>query len=155
MKLSKRLFQMANIISGKRISQQIGEEISAKVAAYKQQYQSVPKLAVVLVGERTDSSTYVRMKQRAAAKLGIDFELMKFGTDVDEEILYHNIIELNDDDSVHGIIVQLPLPKHINEERIASAVRIDKDVDGFHMENIGRLALNRHPPFVACTPKGI
>jgi len=114
-----------------------------------------PTLAVVLVGDRKDSATYVRMKQKAAEDVGMGFRLAQFPSNISEEALLAEVVKLNADDNVDGVIVQLPLPGHINEKKIVSAVGIHKDVDGFHPENIGNLALKgREPLFVPGTPKG-
>ncbi|GIL73069.1 hypothetical protein Vretimale_4688 [Volvox reticuliferus] len=145
----------SKLIDGKAIADTIRGEIAVEVAAMKQQYNLTPGLAVVLVGARKDSETYVRSKKKACAEVGFD----SFGTDlpadVSEEELLKVVEDYNADPRVHGILVQLPLPKHISEKRILDAISIEKDVDGFHPLNIGSLAMRgRHPLFVPCTPKG-
>ena len=143
------------LIDGKQIADTIRGEVAVKVAAMKERTGRVPGLAVVLVGERKDSETYVRSKKKACAECGIE----SFGTDLpasatDEEVLAV-VAAYNADPAVHGVLVQLPLPAHINEERVLSAISFEKDVDGFHPLNIGRLAMRgREPLFVPCTPKG-
>lgn len=114
-----------------------------------------PGLAVVLVGERKDSQTYVRSKKRACEEVGI----VSFGTELDAEVSEDEVLkvvrEYNENQDVHGILVQLPLPKHMNEQTILDAIDISKDVDGFHPLNIGCLAMRgREPRYVSCTPKG-
>jgi 5,10-methylene-tetrahydrofolate dehydrogenase/methenyl tetrahydrofolate cyclohydrolase len=145
----------AEIIDGKKIAATIRGEIKAEVEAMKAKHGKVPGLATVLVGERRDSQTYVRMKKRACAEVGIT----SFGHDLSEDISQAELLEvvqdLNANSDVHGILVQLPLPDHIDEEEILGAVSLEKDVDGFHPINIGRLSMKRRDPlFSPCTPKG-
>ena len=121
----------------------------------KEEYGKAPGLAVVLVGERKDSQTYVRNKKKACEEVGI----VSYGTDMPETATEEEVLEVvskyNADPNVHGILVQLPLPKHMNEQTILDAISIEKDVDGFHPLNIGSLAMRgRDPKFVPCTPKG-
>ena len=145
----------AQIIDGTAIAKTIRGEIQAEVQALKAQCGKVPGLATVLVGERKDSQTYVRNKQKACAEVGI----RSFGHDVPADIsqadLLKIVLELNADPEVHGILVQLPMPPQLDEEEILAAISIEKDVDGFHPLNIGRLSMKRREPlFVPCTPKG-
>ncbi|KAL4428136.1 hypothetical protein ABPG75_002225 [Micractinium tetrahymenae] len=145
----------AKLIDGKAIAEEIRRELKAEVAELQQKYGKAPGLAVVLVGERKDSQTYVRNKKKACEEVGI----VSFGTDlpedVSEEELLKVVADYNADPAVHGILVQLPLPKHIDEQRVLDAISIEKDVDGFHPLNIGALAMRgRDPLFVPCTPKG-
>ena len=144
---------MAKIIDGKKIAQSIGEELKTRIA----EKGITPGLAVIVVGDRADTSTYIRMKKKKAAELGISFYLTKFSsTNVSQEDLLHEIDSLNTNDEIHGIIVQLPLPEHIDKKLITSRITIEKDVDGFHELNIGRLALNGYTPnFIPCTPRGV
>ena len=145
----------AQIIDGNSIAKEIRKEIKERVAQLKEKTSKVPKLAVVLVGERKDSATYVRMKGKAAEEVGIEFSLEKFAENATEKEVITKVEALNNDDSVSGIIVQLPLPSHMDEKRVASTVKYTKDVDGFHVENMGALALKGwEPSFVACTPRG-
>ena len=145
----------AKIIDGKAIAATIRSEIKAEVEAMKAQYGKVPGLATVLVGERRDSQTYVRMKKRACAEVGITSFGHDLPGDISQEALLKVVRELNDNPEVHGILVQLPLPDHIDEEEVLAAISIEKDVDGFHPLNIGRLSMKRREPlFVPCTPKG-
>ncbi|XP_028784286.1 LOW QUALITY PROTEIN: bifunctional protein FolD 4, chloroplastic-like [Neltuma alba] len=145
----------AEVIDGKALAKQIRDEITDEVSRMKEAIGVIPGLAVILVGERKDSATYVRNKKKACESVGINsFEVHLPEDTTDQEVLTH-ISGFNDDPSVHGILVQLPLPSHINEQNVLNAVRIEKDVDGFHPLNIGRLAMRgREPLFVPCTPKG-
>lgn len=141
-------------IDGNAISAGLKAEIAEGVAALVKEHGTKPKLAVVLVGGRPDSSTYVRMKRLAAEKVGMDFELREIAEDVTQEALLHVVKELNEDSKTHGLIVQLPLPAHINEKEILDAVSFEKDIDGFHPQNIGELAMKgRDPAFAPCTPQ--
>ncbi|KAK1296041.1 hypothetical protein QJS10_CPB15g00454 [Acorus calamus] len=145
----------AKVIDGKSVAKQIRDEITEKVSRMKETINVVPGLAVVLVGERKDSQTYVRNKKKACEAVGIKSFDASFPEKCTEEELLKCISEFNSDPLVHGILVQLPLPRHINEERILDSVSIEKDVDGFHPLNIGRLAMrDREPLLVPCTPKG-
>ncbi|PXF49938.1 Bifunctional protein FolD 2 [Gracilariopsis chorda] len=142
----------AKLIDGKAIAAEIRTEIKHDVESMKR---IVPGLATVLVGERTDSSTYVRMKIKACKECSMNSIHRSLPDTASEEEVLQAVEELNRDESVHGILVQLPLPSHINEERILSSVSIEKDVDGFHVVNIGKLAMKgRTPLFVPCTPRG-
>ena len=143
------------MIDGKAIAETIRQELKAEVQDLVALYGKAPGLAVVLVGERKDSQTYVRNKKQACEEVGI----VSFGTDLPETATEEEVLAVvaayNADPAVHGILVQLPLPRHINEQRILDAISIDKDVDGFHPLNIGALAMRgREPLFVPCTPKG-
>ncbi|MFT5140272.1 MAG: 5,10-methylene-tetrahydrofolate dehydrogenase/methenyl tetrahydrofolate cyclohydrolase [Lysobacterales bacterium] len=145
----------AEIIDGKAIAATIRAEIAAEVQALKSQTGKVPGLATVLVGQRKDSQAYVRMKKKACAEAGIN----SFGHDLPEDISQTELLEvvrdLNANPDIQGILIQLPLPAHIDDEEILGAVSLEKDVDGFHPLNIGRLSMKRREPlFVPCTPKG-
>lgn len=145
----------ANIIDGKTIAATIREEVREKVLAMRAKTGQTPGLAVVLVGARKDSQTYVRSKKKACEEAGI----ASFGTDLPEDATEEEVLAVvaayNADPNVHGILVQLPMPKHINEERVLGAIDYEKDVDGFHPLNIGRLSQRgREPLFVPCTPRG-
>jgi len=145
----------AQLIDGKAIAATIRGEIKTEVDALREKTGKVPGLAAVLVGSRKDSQTYVRMKKRACEEVGIT----SFGYDLPEDISQEELLkvvrELNDNPDVHGILVQLPLPDHIDDEEILGAISLDKDVDGFHPLNIGRLSMKRRDPrFVPCTPRG-
>jgi len=145
----------AQLIDGKAIAATIRGEIKAEVEEMKAKYGKVPGLATVLVGERKDSQTYVRMKKKACAEVGITSFGHDVPADVSQEELLKIVQDLNANPEVHGILVQLPLPDHIDEEEILGAISLDKDVDGFHPINIGRLSMKRRDPLYApCTPKG-
>ncbi|KAK8557784.1 hypothetical protein V6N12_010008 [Hibiscus sabdariffa] len=145
----------AKMIDGKAVAKQIREEISGEVSKLKEAIGVVPGLAVILVGDRKDSATYVRNKKKACESVGINSFEVHLPDDASEEEVLKFISDFNGDPTVHGILVQLPLPSHMNEQNILNAVTIEKDVDGFHPLNIGRLAMRgREPLFVPCTPKG-
>ncbi|BAS92306.1 bifunctional protein FolD 2 [Oryza sativa Japonica Group] len=146
---------MAQIIDGKAVAADIRREVAADVAALSSAHNLVPGLAVVIVGSRKDSQTYVQMKRKACAEVGIRSVDVDLAEDISEAALVAEVHRLNADPAVHGILVQLPLPKHINEEKILNEISLEKDVDGFHPLNIGKLAMKgRDPLFLPCTPKG-
>lgn len=145
----------AEIIDGKAIAATIRAEISADVTRMREAHGQVPGLATVLVGARKDSETYVRMKKKACAEAGIASFGHELPGDISQDDLLAVVEGLNADPEVHGILVQLPLPDHIDDEAVLSAISLEKDVDGFHPLNIGRLSMKRREPlFVPCTPKG-
>ncbi|XP_062145207.1 bifunctional protein FolD 2-like [Alnus glutinosa] len=145
----------ATIIDGKAIAQTIRNEIAAEVHHLSQKFNKVPGLAVVIVGNRKDSQSYVGMKRKACAEVGIKSFDIDLQEQVSEAEVVSKVHELNANPDVHGILVQLPLPKHINEEKVLTEISIEKDVDGFHPLNIGKLAMKgREPVFLPCTPKG-
>jgi 5,10-methylene-tetrahydrofolate dehydrogenase/methenyl tetrahydrofolate cyclohydrolase len=145
----------AQIIDGQAIAATIREEIKQEVAEMRTRYGKVPGLATVLVGERKDSQTYVRMKKKACAEAGITSFSHDLPADISQAELLQVVRDLNANPEVHGILVQLPLPDHIDDEEILGAISLEKDVDGFHPINIGRLSMKRREPlFVPCTPKG-
>ena len=143
-----------NIIDGKAISEQIKQEIAAEVAERVARGEKRPHLAAILVGHDGGSETYVANKVKACEVCGFTSSLIRFESDVTEETLLAEIERLNQDADVDGFIVQLPLPRHINEQRIIEAIDYRKDVDGFHPINVGRLAIGL-PCFVSATPNGI
>jgi len=150
---------MAQLIDGKKWADVICTEIKQELAEIQntraELREAKPGLAVILVGERKDSATYVRMKRKTAAELGFTSLEATLPADISEEDLLQHVRQYNEDDQVHGILIQLPLPPHINEERILNEVSLSKDVDGFHAVNIGKLAMKgREPTFIPCTPKG-
>ena len=145
----------AQIIDGTAIALKVRNEVKEKVAARIAAGKSQPALATVLVGERIDSATYVSMKQKACAELGMTSYHKPLPADISQEELEKLIRELNADPKVNGILVQLPLPSHLYEERVLQLISIEKDVDGFSPINLGRLAQKgREPLFVPCTPYG-
>ena len=146
----------AEVIDGKKIAAQLRKEVQESVAALKAKHNVAPGLAVVIVGDRQDSAQYVRMKRRAASEAGfhsVDVALPESSTEA--EVL-DAVARLNTDSKVHGILVQLPLPAHVNEGRVLAAISVDKDADGFAALNVGKLCLRggEEPSAVACTPVG-
>lgn len=145
----------AQIIDGKAIAQKVREEAAEKVALRAAAGKSQPTLATVLVGDRPDSAVYVSSKGKACAELGMGSVSHHLPGDATQEQVESLVRELNADPKINGILVQLPLPAHLNEERVLSLINIEKDVDGFSPLNIGRLAQKgREPLFVPCTPYG-
>lgn len=146
----------ADIIDGKRIAGEIRQEVGVAVAAMKAKHGYTPGLATVLVGDDPASSTYVRMKQKACAEAGIRSIGHNLPADSSESEVLELVSSLNADPEVNGILVQLPLPNQIDEEKVLNTIDLEKDVDGFHPVNIGRLAMKgRDPLFIPCTPNGI
>ena len=145
----------AQIIDGKAIAQKVREEVAAEVAARSAAGKPQPTLATVLVGDRPDSAAYVASKQKACAELGMGSVSHHLAADAPQAEVEELVKGLNADPKVSGILVQLPMPKHIDEERVLQLINIEKDVDGFSPINIGRLAQKgRDPLFVPCTPFG-
>lgn len=142
------------IIDGKQIAQTIRGELREQIAALRAEGKRAPKLAVVLVGHNPASETYVANKLKACAEVGIEAEKIAYDEYVTEQTLLNEIHRLNNDDSIDGFIVQLPLPAHINELTILSAIDYRKDVDGLTPENIGR-TVQGLPSIVSATPRGI
>ncbi|KAL9303693.1 hypothetical protein ACSQ67_020956 [Phaseolus vulgaris] len=143
------------VLDGKLISMEIRSRIAAKVREMKKSLGEIPGLAVILVGQRRDSRTYVRNKIMACEEVGIKSVVTELPTDCAEMDVQNAIMRFNKDPSIHGILVQLPLPEHLDEEKVLDALSIEKDVDGFHPVNMGNLAINgREPLFTPCTPKG-
>jgi methylenetetrahydrofolate dehydrogenase (NADP+)/methenyltetrahydrofolate cyclohydrolase len=145
----------AQIIDGKSIALKIREEVAGEVARWKAAGKPTPFLATVLVGDRTDSLSYVNSKGKACQELGMDSVNHHLPATASQAEVEAVVRELNNDSRVSGILVQLPMPAHIDEERVLSLIDIEKDVDGFSPVNIGRLAQKgRRPLFVPCTPSG-
>ena len=142
------------IISGKEISVKIKDQLKEEVCKIKETYPRLPKLVVILVGDNQASQTYVRNKERGCQYIGIESEILRHDASFSEIELLQEINDLNNDDTVDGILVQLPLPQHINEEKVLDAIVPSKDVDGFHPENVAKLFLGQHS-LVPCTPKGM
>lgn len=142
------------LLDGKKTSNDIKQEIAEKVAELKKHGKKTPHLAAVIVGSNGASVTYVNAKVKACEKVGFDSTLIQLPADVSEVELLKKIDALNNDDNIDGFIVQLPLPKHINEHKITLAINPVKDVDGFHPENLGRMVLDL-PGFLPATPYGI
>lgn len=144
----------ATIIDGKAIAAEIKTEIAAEVQQMRDKGHRAPHLAAILVGHDGGSETYVRNKVLACEACGFDSTLIRYEDNVTEAELLQRIHQLNQDDSIDGFIVQLPLPQHINEQRVIEAVDPRKDVDGFHPINVGRMAIGL-PAFISATPLGI
>lgn len=145
---------MAQIIDGKALSLSLKEEMKGKMAELETRYGRKPCLCVIIVGDNPASRSYVRGKIKAAEFVGMESRLIEMPEDVSEGKLLNTISELNADDRVDGVLVQLPLPEHIDEDKVIDAIDVTKDVDGFHPSNVSNLWLGRKCT-VPCTPKGI
>lgn len=147
---------MATLIDGKAIAARIRADVADDVAAFVEETGYTPTLATVLVGDDAGSTYYVRAKHRACKKAGIHSVGHEFSADITQAQLEGDIKALNADDNIDGILVQLPLPDHLNEQRIIDLIDVTKDVDGFNVQNVGALAMRgRDPRFVPATPLGI
>jgi methylenetetrahydrofolate dehydrogenase (NADP+)/methenyltetrahydrofolate cyclohydrolase len=144
---------MAEILDGKALAKKIREELKLEVDSLKEKGVN-PKLAVIMVGDNAASAVYVRNKSRACDKAGIEFEEFLFDENTSEETLIETIEKLNNDDTVHGILLQSPVPKHINIQNAFEKISPAKDVDGFNAVNVGRLSIGQDA-FISCTPYGI
>jgi len=142
------------ILDGKKTSNDIKNEIADEVVDLLNLGMKKPHLAAILVGDNGASETYVNAKVKACERVGFDSTLVRLDKDVSEDLLVEEIIKINKNDSIDGLIVQLPLPKHIDEKKIINTISINKDVDGFHPLNIGNMTLNL-PSFIPATPAGI
>lgn len=142
------------ILDGKKTSLQLQEELAQEVAKIKENGEKIPHLAAILVGENGASMTYVNNKVKACEKIGFQSSLLKLPATISQEDLLQKIYELNENPDIDGFIVQLPLPKHIDEQKILLAISPDKDVDGFHPTNFGRMALGLDA-FYPATPYGV
>ncbi|WP_046173799.1 bifunctional methylenetetrahydrofolate dehydrogenase/methenyltetrahydrofolate cyclohydrolase FolD [Domibacillus indicus] len=143
----------AAIIDGKAIAKDIRAELKEEIEELKAAG-TTPGLAVVIVGEDPASHTYVNSKEKSSKEIGIHSEVYRFPADLTEEALLQKVEELNNDKNIHGILVQLPLPKHISEDKVIDAISPEKDVDGFHPVNVGKLVIGKDT-FYSCTPYGI
>ena len=142
-----------NILDGKKTSKTILNEIKDEIN--QNSWKNKIGLAVVIIGNRSDSEIYVNKKIKACNYVGINSYKIQLETNITNSELLNTIEDLNNDSNVHGILIQLPIPKHLNEEEILKKINYDKDVDGFHASNIGYLAMERREPlFIPCTPKG-
>jgi len=144
----------AQIIIGTEIARQIREEIKIEIADLKSKYNLIPGLATILVGDDPASKVYVGQKEKTCNELGIFSQRMDIPGTTSEQELLALVDKLNHDPSIHGILVQVPLPKHINETKVLYAIDPRKDVDGFHPVNLGKLMIGE-PDFIPCTPHGI
>lgn len=145
---------MAEIIDGKLVSRTVREKISCEVAEFKAETGITPGLAVILVGDNPASAVYVRNKHKGCLEVGMESFEIKMPADTSEKELLNKIDELNYRDDVHGILVQLPLPQHIDEEKVINRISPDKDVDAFHPVNVGKIMIGNYD-FLPCTPAGI
>jgi len=141
------------LIDGKKEAALLREELKKEVSELKSKYNKVPGLSVILIGDLTPSQIYVRNKEKSANEVGLKSEVIKYPDSVEEKVILEKINELNNDKSVSGILVQLPLPKHIDKQKIIEAIHPSKDVDGFHPMNVGNLS-SGHDALVPCTPLG-
>jgi len=150
--------QTSNIINGKEISQNLKLEIAKKVSEIKKEFKVTPTLAVILVGNDPASEVYVSNKEKSAHAVGMNSIQFKMSADISEADLIQKIEELNNDKKVHGILVQLPLPKHIDAKKIIHKIDYKKDVDGFHVINVGKLSIGEidgnDKAMIPCTPLG-
>ena len=145
---------MSTLINGKEVSLLLRENIKSETALLKDRYNKVPKLAVILVGNNPASQTYVNSKGKAALECGFEYKDYLLSENTSEAELINLVNTLNNDESVNGILVQLPLPKHINEEKVINTIKSEKDVDGFSPYNTGLLAIGEDC-LMPCTPAGI
>ena len=141
------------IIDGKKIAAELREELKKNVVELKSTYNAIPGLTVILVGEDTPSKIYVKNKEKFAKEVGMNSEVIRYPADLKEKELLNKIKELNKDDKVSGILVQLPLPKHIDKRKVIETIDHEKDVDGFHPINVGNLSAG-YDCSIPCTPLG-
>ena len=141
------------LIDGKKIAAELREELKQEVSQLKSKHNKVPGLTVILIGDMAPSQIYVRMKEKAANEVGLKSELIKYPDTVEEKTVLEKIEELNKDESVSGILVQLPLPIHIDKQKVIETILPRKDVDGFHPINVGNLS-SGYESSVPCTPLG-
>ena len=140
-------------IDGKKTAADLRADLKKKVAKLKSTYNAVPGLTVILVGEDAPSKIYVKNKEKSAIEVGINSEVIRFPADLEEKVLLDKIKELNNNNKVSGILVQLPLPKHINKRKVIETILPGKDVDGFHPINVGNLS-SGYDSSIPCTPLG-
>ena len=141
------------LIDGKKAAAELREELKQEVAELKTKYNKVPGLTVILIGDMAPSQIYVRNKEKSANEVGLKSEVIKYPDTVEEKTVLEKIEELNNDESVSGILVQLPLPKHIDKQKVIETITPAKDVDGFHPMNVGNLS-SGYESSVPCTPLG-
>ena len=141
------------LIDGKKVAAELREELKKEVIELKSKYNKIPGLTVILIGELAPSKIYVKNKEKSAVEVGLKSEVIRYPEKVEEKIVLSKIEELNNDESVSGILVQLPLPKHINKKKVIEAILPSKDVDGFHPTNVGNLS-SGYDSSVPCTPLG-
>jgi len=141
------------LIDGKKIAAELREELRQEVVELKAKYNKVPGLTVILIGDMTPSQIYVRNKEKSANEVGLKSEVIRYPEVVEEKTVLDKIEELNKDENISGILVQLPLPKHIDKQKVIEAILPEKDVDGFHPMNVGNLS-SGYESSVPCTPLG-
>jgi len=141
------------LIDGKKIAAELREELRKEVLELKAKQNKIPGLTVILIGDMAPSQIYVRMKEKAANEVGLKSEVIRYPEAVEEKIVLDKIEELNKDESISGILVQLPLPKHIDKQKVIETILPGKDVDGFHPMNVGNLS-SGYESSVPCTPLG-
>ena len=142
-----------NLIDGKKIAAELRNKLKVEVDGIKKKFNKVPGLAVILIGDLAPSKIYVKNKEKSAKEVGLNSEVIRYPNDVDENTILKKINDLNEDKSVSGILVQLPLPKHINKKKVIESISPSKDVDGFHPMNVGNLS-SGYESSVPCTPLG-
>ena len=141
------------LIDGKKIAAELREELKKEVLSLKEQYNKIPGLTVILIGDMAPSQIYVRMKEKAANEVGLKSEVIRYPDSVEEKTVLNKIEELNNNEGVSGILVQLPLPKHIDKQKVIETIAPRKDVDGFHPINVGNLS-SGYESTIPCTPLG-
>ncbi len=141
------------LIDGKKIAAELREKLNKEVLSLKAKHNKIPGLTVILIGDMAPSQIYVRMKEKAAKEVGLKSEVIKYPETVEEKTVLNKIDELNKDESVSGILVQLPLPKHIDKQKVIEKILPSKDVDGFHPMNVGNLS-SGYDSSIPCTPLG-
>ncbi len=141
------------LIDGKKVAAELREELKKEVLNLKAKHNKIPGLTVILIGDMAPSQIYVRMKEKAANEVGLKSEVIKYPSEVEEKTVLEKINELNKDSSVSGILVQLPLPEHINKQKVIESIAPKKDVDGFHPMNVGNLS-SGYDSSIPCTPLG-
>ena len=141
------------LIDGKKAAAELRQELKEEVSELKKKYNQVPGLTVILIGDLTPSQIYVRNKEKSAIEVGLKSDVIRYPDSVEEKTVLEKIEELNKDNSVSGILVQLPLPKHIDKQKVIEAIDPAKDVDGFHPMNVGNLS-SGYESSIPCTPLG-
>ena len=141
------------LIDGKKAAAELRAELKKEVAELKSKHNKVPGLTVILIGDFTPSQIYVRNKEKSANEVGLKSEVIKYPDSVEEKTVLEKIQELNSDETVSGILVQLPLPRHIDKQKVIEAIHPSKDVDGFHPMNVGNLS-SGYESSIPCTPLG-
>ena len=141
------------IIDGKKISEKIREDLKKKIIDLNSQFNCVPALAVILVGDDSASKIYIKNKEKFSKEVGMNSEVIRYPENVEQSVVLNKIMELNKNNKISGILVQLPLPKHINKKKVIETILPNKDVDGFHPVNVGNLS-SGYDSSIPCTPQG-